>query len=184
MSDATDPPIDADEKAAQVRAAKAEAAFSPEQQLAAVTSELTALTSSIEGCELFLQAFTEMELRQGFISELVKRSVSKLSPLSRQLLEHEGVFSPPSSKRRLFMVIVSAFAVVVVISAIALAWSAIQLVPEGYTATNAGPILLTLFTTAVGFLSGCGLFAPQSDKAPPRPIQRDRKKRRGTTNQK
>lgn len=153
--------------------------FSTEEELRQVESLFSQLVDSPENRTLLLYVLrSHRHLDQGFTAELAKEAMRKLSPELRNYVEGQSIDHEGVRRDGLWKIIVWAFSIVLVgaflgITAIAI----LQTIPcfgsHGSAAqanSATAQILLTVFTTTVGFLSG--LFSPSPLEQQRRPVFR------------
>ena len=170
-------------------------AKSANAELHAVINTLNSWNSSPDGSEFFIEAVRNVEFSQGVATELARELIYKLTLRSRRILEADGILKQQSWRDVFRGVIIVAFALVVVGSAVFMGISAIRKTttsqPEkntyaehadhtDHTDNNiALQFLLTAFTASVGFLGGCGLFvSTNSNQIPARRLRQHAVKHR------
>ena len=160
-------------------------AKSANAELQAVINTLNSWNSSPDGSEFFIEAFRNVEFSQGVATELARELIFKLTLRSRRILEADGILKQQSWRDVFRGVIIVAFALVVVGSAVFMGISAISKTTTSQSEKNthsehadhtdnniALQFLLTAFTASVGFLGGCGLFvSTNSNQIPTRRLR-------------
>jgi len=137
--------------------------INPAERLKAVSDYVSGLLASPEGTQLLLKTVGSTTMPQGVAKEMAREIILQLTPSSVQQLAQEGYFQKQSSYEILSLLIVRSFAGVLLVSCLALTITPFF---QNINST-ATQMLLTVFTTSVGFLSGFFAPSPGSQPAPP-----------------
>lgn len=145
---------------------------SGEDLLKAAKDALASWTSYPEGRDLFLSAIRTSALTQGFASELAREAIAKLSPRSRRILSADGILVQRTWHDFWSNVLLGSFALVLISSALALAVRTACFADQ--KDSSSAQMLLTMFTTSFGFLSGLIIPNSSTPSAAPSRLQNNR----------